>query len=68
MFALTATYMGHQQDHSAMITGSEINDTRIVGCATVVLLLLISVAGMEWEAKVSKNQNLIKCTVNNKNE
>uniref|UniRef100_A0AAQ4RLL2 Solute carrier family 12 member 1 n=1 Tax=Gasterosteus aculeatus aculeatus TaxID=481459 RepID=A0AAQ4RLL2_GASAC len=30
---------------------SEINDIRIVGCITVVLLLAISVAGMEWEAK-----------------
>uniref|UniRef100_A0A671XU19 Solute carrier family 12 member 1 n=1 Tax=Sparus aurata TaxID=8175 RepID=A0A671XU19_SPAAU len=29
----------------------EINDIRIVGCITVVLLLGISVAGMEWEAK-----------------
>uniref|UniRef100_A0A8C7ZPI1 Solute carrier family 12 member 1 n=1 Tax=Oryzias sinensis TaxID=183150 RepID=A0A8C7ZPI1_9TELE len=28
-----------------------INDIRIVGCITVVLLLGISVAGMEWEAK-----------------
>lgn len=30
----------------------EINDIRIIGCITVVLLLGISVAGMEWEAKV----------------
>lgn len=29
-----------------------LNDIRIVGCITVVLLLGISVAGMEWEAKV----------------
>lgn len=29
-----------------------LNDIRIVGCITVVLLLAISVAGMEWEAKV----------------
>ncbi|KAM4744114.1 solute carrier family 12 member 1 [Anableps anableps] len=29
----------------------EINDIRIIGCITVVLLLGISVAGMEWEAK-----------------
>ncbi|XP_061819887.1 solute carrier family 12 member 1 [Nerophis lumbriciformis] len=28
-----------------------LNDIRIVGCITVVLLLGISVAGMEWEAK-----------------
>lgn len=30
----------------------EVNDIRIIGCITVVLLLAISVAGMEWEAKV----------------
>ncbi|KAM9481382.1 solute carrier family 12 member 1 [Clarias gariepinus] len=29
----------------------ETNDIRIIGCITVVLLLGISVAGMEWEAK-----------------
>ncbi|XP_029981773.1 solute carrier family 12 member 1 [Sphaeramia orbicularis] len=29
----------------------EINDIRIIGCITVVVLLGISVAGMEWEAK-----------------
>ncbi|KAJ8247848.1 hypothetical protein GJAV_G00251200 [Gymnothorax javanicus] len=29
----------------------DLNDTRIIGCITVVLLLGISVAGMEWEAK-----------------
>uniref|UniRef100_A0AAR2JE63 Solute carrier family 12 member 3 n=1 Tax=Pygocentrus nattereri TaxID=42514 RepID=A0AAR2JE63_PYGNA len=29
----------------------EVNDIRIIGCITVVLLLGISVAGMEWEAK-----------------
>lgn len=31
----------------------EINDIRIIGAVTVVILLGISVAGMEWEAKVS---------------
>lgn len=29
----------------------EINDVRIIGTITVILLLGISVAGMEWEAK-----------------
>lgn len=29
-----------------------INDIRIVGIITVIILLGISVAGMEWEAKV----------------
>uniref|UniRef100_A0A8D3DRY3 Solute carrier family 12 member 1 n=1 Tax=Scophthalmus maximus TaxID=52904 RepID=A0A8D3DRY3_SCOMX len=36
---------------NAAIMVDEINDIRIVGCITVVLLLAISVAGMEWEAK-----------------
>uniref|UniRef100_A0A674AE41 Solute carrier family 12 member 1 n=1 Tax=Salmo trutta TaxID=8032 RepID=A0A674AE41_SALTR len=30
----------------------ELNDIRIIGCISVVLLLGISVAGMEWEAKI----------------
>lgn len=30
----------------------ELNDIRIVGTLTIILLLGISVAGMEWEAKV----------------
>lgn len=30
----------------------EMNDIRIVGTLTVILLLGISIAGMEWEAKV----------------
>lgn len=32
----------------------QINDIRIVGIMTVVILLGISVAGMEWEAKVRR--------------
>uniref|UniRef100_A0A3Q3EQQ8 Solute carrier family 12 member 1 n=1 Tax=Kryptolebias marmoratus TaxID=37003 RepID=A0A3Q3EQQ8_KRYMA len=35
----------------ASLMVDEINDIRIIGCITVVLLLGISVAGMEWEAK-----------------
>ncbi|XP_041644517.1 solute carrier family 12 member 1 [Cheilinus undulatus] len=38
------------QDHDALMVDT-LNDTRIIGCITVVLLLGISVAGMEWEAK-----------------
>ncbi|XP_072237016.1 solute carrier family 12 member 1 [Leuresthes tenuis] len=38
------------KEHSAIMV-DEINDIRIIGCITVVLLLGISVAGMEWEAK-----------------
>ncbi|XP_047678075.1 solute carrier family 12 member 1 [Tachysurus fulvidraco] len=36
---------------SNAIMVDEVNDIRIIGCITVVLLLGISVAGMEWEAK-----------------
>ncbi|XP_041794212.1 solute carrier family 12 member 1 isoform X2 [Chelmon rostratus] len=36
---------------NALIMVDELNDIRIIGCITVVLLLAISVAGMEWEAK-----------------
>lgn len=34
------------------IMTDEINDIRIIGTITVILLLGISLAGMEWEAKV----------------
>lgn len=38
------------------------NDIRIIGSITVVILLGISVAGMEWEAKVSiSKQHHDKC-------
>lgn len=36
----------------------EDNDVRIVGVITVTLLLLISLAGMEWESKVSMTHSL----------
>ncbi|XP_076023733.1 solute carrier family 12 member 1 [Genypterus blacodes] len=38
------------KENDALMT-DEKNDIRIVGCLTVVLLLGISLAGMEWEAK-----------------
>lgn len=41
----------HSQDNDILMVDI-INDIRIVGCITVVVLLGISVAGMEWEAKV----------------
>lgn len=41
------------QDVDALMT-DELNDIRIVGTLTVILLLGISVAGMEWEAKVEQ--------------
>lgn len=34
-----------------------ISDIRIIGCITVVVLLGITVAGMEWETKVCVNCN-----------
>ncbi|XP_067104584.1 solute carrier family 12 member 1 isoform X1 [Osmerus mordax] len=36
---------------NAAIMVDEVNDIRIIGCITVLLLLGISLAGMEWEAK-----------------
>lgn len=38
----------------------ELNDIRIVGTLTIILLLGISVAGMEWEAKVCESTVLQK--------
>ncbi|KAG8598012.1 hypothetical protein GDO81_002463 [Engystomops pustulosus] len=38
------------QDNNALMV-DELNDIRIIGAITVVVLLGISVAGMEWEAK-----------------
>lgn len=43
----------------------ELNDIRIVGTLTIILLLGISVAGMEWEAKVCtvkpQRQKIMDC-------
>lgn len=39
----------------------EMNDIRIIGAITVVILLGISVAGMEWEAKVRNYYFLFFC-------
>uniref|UniRef100_A0A8C6QQN4 Solute carrier family 12, member 2 n=1 Tax=Nannospalax galili TaxID=1026970 RepID=A0A8C6QQN4_NANGA len=39
------------KEHSTFTMIDEINDIRIIGAITVVILLGISVAGMEWEAK-----------------
>uniref|UniRef100_A0A8C5E4C4 Solute carrier family 12 member 1 n=1 Tax=Gouania willdenowi TaxID=441366 RepID=A0A8C5E4C4_GOUWI len=39
------------EDYDSLMV-DEINDTRIVGMITVVFLLGIAVAGMEWEAKI----------------
>jgi solute carrier family 12 (sodium/potassium/chloride transporter), member 2 len=40
------------------IIDGEIQDVRIIGSITVVILLIIVVIGMEWEAKVSENNFL----------
>ena len=39
------------QEYNVTIV-DDINDVRIIGVITVTILLLISFAGMEWEAKV----------------
>lgn len=44
---------------NALIMVDELNDIRIIGCITVVLLLAISVAGMEWEAKVRDDHHAL---------
>lgn len=41
----------YSQGVDAIMT-DEMNDIRIIGTITVIVLLGISVAGMEWEAKV----------------
>lgn len=33
-----------------------VNDVRIIGCITMVVLTVIVVVGMEWEAKVTTHQ------------
>ncbi|XP_062404842.1 solute carrier family 12 member 1 [Sardina pilchardus] len=39
------------EDNDLLMTGAVVNDIRIVGCITVVVLLGICLIGMEWEAK-----------------
>jgi len=34
------------------IVDAGVQDVRIIGCITILLLLIIVVVGMEWEAKV----------------
>uniref|UniRef100_A0A452STD3 Solute carrier family 12 member 2 n=1 Tax=Ursus americanus TaxID=9643 RepID=A0A452STD3_URSAM len=48
------------KEHSILMI-DEINDIRIIGAITVVILLGISVAGMEWEAKVSNGLIGLSC-------
>lgn len=37
------------------MTGSEENDIRIIGLVVVILLLIIALIGLDWEAKVHMN-------------
>lgn len=37
-----------------------VQDTRIIGSITILVLLVIVVIGMEWEAKVNKRKNVEK--------
>uniref|UniRef100_A0A8K9UDI1 Solute carrier family 12 member 1 n=1 Tax=Oncorhynchus mykiss TaxID=8022 RepID=A0A8K9UDI1_ONCMY len=51
-----------KENNAIMI--DELNDIRIIGCISVVLLLGISVAGMEWEAKIGLLIILLVAIVN----
>lgn len=42
-----------QQEYGSYITGNALNEVRIIGCLTSILLLgIVLIGGMEWEAKV----------------
>lgn len=41
-----------QECDSCVFTGSKVNDIRVVGCMLVILLFLIALVGLDWEAKV----------------
>ena len=38
-----------------MLMVDEVNDVRIIGLITVLMLLGVAIIGMEWEARVSQN-------------
>lgn len=40
--------------YNLKITSDPVNDIRIIGSITVLLLTIIVVVGMEWEAKVKR--------------
>uniref|UniRef100_A0A673JAM8 Solute carrier family 12 member 2-like n=1 Tax=Sinocyclocheilus rhinocerous TaxID=307959 RepID=A0A673JAM8_9TELE len=50
-FAETVVELLIVRGNSGALMLDEINDVRIIGTITVILLLGVSVAGMEWEAK-----------------
>ncbi|XP_060071216.1 solute carrier family 12 member 3-like [Ylistrum balloti] len=45
------TVQALMMEFDTTITGDRMNDVRIIGCATSVLLVAIVIIGMEWEAK-----------------
>lgn len=55
-FPLITLWIVSQTANAIMM--DETNDIRIIGTITVILLLGISVAGMEWEAKVWAVSNM----------
>lgn len=46
-----------QQEYNSQIV-DPVNDVRIIGSITATILLLISLAGMEWESKVYFGKNI----------
>ena len=41
-------------DHQYLETGFRTNDVRIIGCSTIVLILVLAVVGMDWVTRVQK--------------
>ena len=42
-----------QECESCSFTGSRINDIRVIGIMIVLVLFLVALIGLDWEAKVS---------------
>ena len=36
------------------IVGSMVNDVRMIGCITLVFILVLAIVGMDWVTRVSK--------------
>ena len=41
-------------DHAFLETGFRTNDVRIIGCGTIVLILVLALVGMDWVTRVQK--------------
>lgn len=39
------------------ITGSKLNDVRLISCIAVCAMLAIALIGTEWESKVRRNNS-----------